>query len=127
MIRILARTPLAFTSLALVPGWCWVEAFTDEGLTLVIFTQARPHHGPSLTNNIERVIARYTHLADLENWPDPTECRWIEHYSGAGATFDEVHVAGPYVEPNWIRLTEDQHWALSSALGELEDRYECQL
>jgi hypothetical protein len=89
----------------------------------VVFTQDRGHVGPSLVNNIERVVAAYSNLWILCGWPEPVNLIWIQHSAGINPTWAMVQLNGPPRDPTWHPVPEELQWLLAGALGELEDRY----
>ncbi|MEM9754062.1 MAG: hypothetical protein AAF916_11855 [Planctomycetota bacterium] len=88
-------------------------------LTMVILSELPDNHGPSITNNIEIVIARLAELLKL----DHRHTLWIEHYPagcyGGPATEEFDLVSFHPDDPNDVdwRPIDAGEWAAMSTAG----------
>jgi hypothetical protein len=127
MIRLSRRTVFPFTSKAHVASWCWLDVFKIHDYPVVVFTQDRPHHGPTITNNVEQIIRRYQHMAESMNLPMEDKMFFLEHYNDERFEFCHIVLSENGQEPKWFKIDEEFAWLLAGALGELEDTFECQV
>ncbi|MEM8495442.1 MAG: hypothetical protein AAF663_08660 [Planctomycetota bacterium] len=87
---------------------CGVSLWDVPGVVLVVLTELPNNHGPSLTNNVDRVARRVTEILEL----DPAQTIMMEH-DAAEDTFDLIQLDGHanvLRDVTWSHMTPER-WA----------------